>query len=237
MKRPSQVPGCALAVAMLVGAIQQAAAAGPQVRSLLPSGGQRGTTVEVTAGGTFPTWPLQTWVDRPGVTIAPAADKGKLSVAIAGDAPCGLYWMRLFDAAGASAPLPFVVGTINEVLEQEPNNDPDKSQSVASAPVVVNGRLGANGDVDMFAIALRKGQTLVASLEAHETLGSPVDAVMQIVSPRGDVLAYNHDEHGLDPQIVFAAPADGSYLVRVFGFPATPNQTIGLPAAISTSIG
>jgi hypothetical protein len=80
--------------------------------------------------------------------------------------------------------------------------------------------------VDGFALALQKGQTLVASLTANQVLGSPMDAVLQIVSPDGFVLAQNHDHRGLDPQIVFTAPADGSYRVRLFAFPAVADSGI-----------
>ena len=173
----------------------------------MPSGGQRGTTIEVTAAGNFPKWPVQAWVDRPGLTLTPG-DKGKLTVSIAADAAAGVYWIRLPDADGSAAPRPFIVGTLPEVNEQEPNNRPAEAQPVSSA-VVVNGRFGANGDVDMFAVDLEQGQTLVASLSGHESLGSPMDSVLEIVSTRGDVLAFNHDQHGLDPQIEFTAPSDG----------------------------
>ncbi len=204
-----------------------ATAAGPEVTALLPAGGQRGTTVEVTASGKFPAWPVQAWVDRSGLTVSPTDDKGKLSVIIAADAAPGTHWLRLFDAEGASPPLPLVVGTLGEIVEKEPNNAPQTAQQVGSAAVVVNGRLGGRDDVDTFATTLQKGQTLVASLAAHETLGSPVDAVMHVVSADGFQLAYNHDQRGLDPEIVFTAPGDGTYLVRVFGFPSEPNSTIG----------
>lgn len=40
------------------------------------------------------------------------------------------------------------------------------------------------------------------------------------------VLTQNHDAVGLDPQIAFTAPHAGNYLVRVFAFPATPDQSI-----------
>jgi hypothetical protein len=93
---------------------------------------------------------------------------------------------------------------------------------------VVNGRLGRGGDVDHFVVSLKQGQTLVASLGAHELLGSPMDAVLFVVSPAGGQLAYNHDQRGLDPELVFTAPAAGDYLVRVLAFPSAPNSTIGL---------
>ncbi len=75
-------------------------------------------------------------------------------------------------------------------------------------------------------MALRAGQTLVASVAAHGTLGSPMDAVLQICSSDGFVLRQNDDFHGLDPQLVFDAPRDGKYVIRIFAFPASPNSSI-----------
>lgn len=190
----------------------------------MPAGGQRGGTIEVSAAGNFPKWPVQAWVDRPGLTVTPG-EKGKLTVSIAPDAAAGEYWIRLADPDGSAVPRPFIVGTLPEVSEQEPNNRPAQAQLVSSA-VVVNGRFGANGDVDAFAVDLEQGQTLVASLSGHESLGSPMDSVLEIVSTRGGVLAFNHDQRGLDPRIEFTAPSTGRYVVRAFAFPSTPNSTI-----------
>jgi hypothetical protein len=217
-----------IAVAQLFFAAATAWSAGPEVHSFLPAGGQRGTSVEVAVGGTLPNWPAQTWVDGAGLTLSPKEEKGKLTVMVAADAVPGTRWIRVYDAAGASAPIPFIVGTLPETLETEPNNTPAKALPPLTSPAVANGRLAPGGDVDLWPVALRQGQTLVASLAAHEALGSPVDAVMQVVSSTGQTLAYNHDQRGLDPEIAFVAPADGTYLVRIFGFPSTPNQTIGL---------
>ena len=47
-----------------------------------------------------------------------------------------------------------------------------------------------------------------------------MDGVLQVVSPDGFVLDQNNDWHGLDPQVAFTAPKDGTYLVRLFAFPA-----------------
>lgn len=200
-------------------------AAGPEPSHWFPQGVQRGVTTEVTVGGNFPNWPLGVWVDRPGLTITPG-EKGKLAIAAAVDAVPGVYWLRLHDTATAAAPHPFVVGTLSEVNETEPNNKPSEAKTI-DASTVVNGRLAGRGDVDHVAVNLLAGQTLVASLVAHETLGSQFDGVMQIVGPAGNVVAYNHDAGGLDPRIEFVAPANGRYVVRVFGFPSTPNSTIG----------
>src|SRR6185369_110363 len=152
--------------------------AGPELRSLMPAGGQLGATIEVAAAGNFPKWPVQAWIDRPGLTVTPG-EKGKLTVSIAPDAAAGEYWIRLSDPDGSAVPRPFIVGTLAEVVEQEPNNRLAQAQIVSSA-VVVNGRFGGNGDVDAFALDLEKGQTLVASLAGHELLGSPMDSVLEV---------------------------------------------------------
>src|SRR5207248_7318196 len=99
-------------------------------------------------------------------------------------------------------------------------------QALPAPNVVVNGRLEKDGDVDVFAVELRKGQTLVASLTAYSVLRSPMDGVLQILSPDGFVLAQDDDFHELDPQIVFPVPKDGRYLVRVFAFPAVPTAAV-----------
>lgn len=201
-------------------------AAPPTLTYLFPAGAQQGKTVEVLAGGTFERWPVQAWVEGKGITVKAGADKGKLTVVIAPDAVPGITWIRLYDEQGASALRPFVVGTLPEVLETEPNDDFKKPQVLASSAVIVNGRLGQPGDVDCFAVPLRKGQTLVASLEANGRLGSPMDAILQVLSADGFVLEQNNDYHDLDPQIVYEVPKDGTYIVRTFAFPAVPDGGI-----------
>jgi hypothetical protein len=203
-----------------------AVGAPPKLTALYPSGGAIGSKVEVTASGSFGHWPVKCWVDRPGISVEPAEQKGKLSITVAQDSRPGVYWIRLIDDEGATPPRPFLVGTLPELLENEPNDELGKAQAV-ELPRVVNGRLGKNGDVDTFAVTLKKGETLVASVEANRTIGSPMDSILQIVTSTGFVVADNDDYHDLDSQCVLAAPADGTYFVRLFGFPATPTATIG----------
>jgi hypothetical protein len=201
-------------------------AAPPTLTSLFPAGGQQGKTVEVTASGNMDPWPVQAWCSGKGIGIKAAKEKGKFAVAIAADVSAGFYWMRLTNADGASEQRPFFVGSLPEVLEAEPNDDPKKPQALSDPNVVVNGRLNPVGDVDHFAVELKKGQTLVASLQAYSVLRSPMDGVLQILSADGFVLAENNDTHGLDPQLAFPVPRDGRYLVRVFAFPAMPDSSI-----------
>ena len=198
----------------------------PTLSYLDPAGGERGTEVKVTASGTFGHWPVRCWAGGRGVTVEALPDKGKLSVTIASDAPAGLHWLRLHDEEGASELRPFLVGLLPEVLETEPNDDPRKAQAIETPAATVNGRLGGRSDVDSYSVTLKRGQTLVASMEANGRLGSPMDGLLQVVSSGGFVLGSSDDEHGLDPQIVFHAPGDDRYIVRAFGYSSTPDSRI-----------
>ena len=233
-------PGALLSIAALFISASVLHAA-PKVNYLYPAGAGRGQTVTVTANGDFPKWPVQVWADRPGITVAADSDKGKLKVTVAADAAPGVAWLRVYDGEGAAALRPFVIGTLPEVNEDESNDAPTKPQ-VVEPKVVVNGQLGKNGDVDGYSVALKAGQTLVASVQANTLLGSPMDSVLQVCElvdrrttgatssqspqPEAFVLEQNHDAIGVDPQIAITAPRDGTYLVRLFAFPIEPNSTI-----------
>lgn len=198
-------------------------AAPPAVTHLYPAGAQQGATVEVTAAG-FTDAAAKVWVSGKGVSAENT--KGKLKVTVAKDATPGVYWLRAHNPEGASGLRPFVVGTLPEVMEKEPNDEFKKPQVVEGPSAVVNGKLEKGGDVDCFAVQLKKGQTLVASLEAHDLLRSPIDAMMQVLSPDGFVLDENNDFHGLDPQIAWTAKKDGVHVVRVYAFPAAPDASV-----------
>ena len=198
----------------------------PTLDRLFPPGAQRGQTIEVSAEGNFDPWPPHAWVLGSGVQVHPADDKGKLSIAIDPHAPAGLVWLRLYNNEGASALKPFLIGTLPEITEAEPNDEPSGAQSIDPPSATINGRLAKSGDVDGYALSLLAGQTLLASVQANRLLGSPMDAVLQVATPDGLVVAQEDDSGDLDPRLVFVAPETGSYIVRTFAFPATPNTSI-----------
>lgn len=198
----------------------------PTLTGLFPAGAARGEKVTVKASGSFDHWPVTAWIDHPGIAIESAPEKGNLVIQADADAEPGVYWLRLHNEDGATALRPFVVGTLPELAEVEPNDDPARPQAISTASISINGRLAKSGDVDGFSVTLERGQTLVADLEANRNLGSPMDGVLQVVSPGGFVLAQNDDTTGRDPRIVYMAPTSGTYTVRVFAFPASPDSTI-----------
>ena len=210
-----------------------ALAAPPNVTALSPAGGQIGQTIEVTAQGAIGDKP-QFWTSRDSVRLDFAETGNKFKVIVAENAAPGICWLRFFNGEGASALRPFVIGVLPEIAEKEPNNSAAETQKLdKNPPVVINGVLEKAGDVDTFAVSLKAGQTLIASLMAKQTLGSPMDGVLQILGPRGFVLEHNDDDHGLDPQIAFTAPADGDYSVRLFAFPSQTDSNVNFSGAVT----
>ncbi len=212
-----RAPLCALLVCGV-----SAIATDPVLNHLSPVAGQQGTTVLVSVAGKWDTWPPQVWVDAPGVTFKPGKNKGSFEVEIAKDAATRPHLVRLFDARGASAPRFFIVASEPQILEAEPNDDFHAPQKIAALPTTISGKLDKAGDVDSFAVTLKRGQTLVAWMEAY-VLASTMDGTLRITDTAGNALAFNHDGRTLDPFLAWKAPRDGTFIVQTMGFvyPAT----------------
>ncbi|MFK7819993.1 MAG: PPC domain-containing protein [Planctomycetaceae bacterium] len=200
----------------------------PKIDRIFPLGAQRGVTTEVAITGK-PGGTLSGWCDREGVSFAFSEKSDKVKISIAKDALPGRCLIRFYNNDGASKLLPFVIGALPEANETEPNERVRDAQ-VLSGDAVVNGVLSRNGDVDVYSVSLKKGQTFVATMNARR-LGSPMDGVLQILDSRGVVLNQNDEGLGFDPQIVFEVPRDGVYSVRTFAFPAAPNSSIRFAGA------
>jgi hypothetical protein len=213
---------CSLCAALMLLADGPACAAPPTLSHVFPAGGQRGTKVAVTCKGKFD-WPVK--VFAPGVDVTVGTDSGKLEIAVPPDLAADRVWIRVYNAEGASATVPFLIGQLPEVTEQEPSNTLRNAQVIADPNVTINGVL-AKADVDGFAVTLQAGQKLVASLDANTRLGSPMDAILQVATPDGIVVAEKHDDLGLDPRLAFTAKKAGTYIVRLFAFPSAPDTTI-----------
>ena len=221
------LPPIRLKLPLLILAALPLAAAEPTLTHLYPVAGQQGTTASVAASGKFEPWPPQVWVDAPGIVFKAGTAKGKFDVEIAKDAPSGPHLVRFFNDSGASAPRFFIVSTEPELAEVEPNDDFKSPQKIASLPATISGRLDKAGDVDSFAIALKKGEALTASVEAY-VLGSTFDGMLRIVDPQGTQLGFNHDGRTLDPMLMWAAPGDGTFIVQLMGFAYPATAAVGL---------
>ena len=207
-----------------------AIAAPPSVTGLFPSGAATESTAEITVTGKLNQPGTEVWTKHPGLSFEIPESGEAFKVTVAADAPAGLAWLRFHNADGAASLVPFVIGTLREQTESEPNNDLKKAARL-EGPRVINAKLGQGGDVDVFAIDLKKGQTLVSVIDANWRLAAPVDCVLQVLAPNGAVVEQVDDDRGNDPQLAVTATVDGTWYVRVFGFPAAPNSSIGFAGA------
>lgn len=142
------------------------------------------------------------------------------------DTTPGPQAIRYVSLPGDRAPInrvPYLVDSLPDVAEAEPNDDPKRAQKLA-IPAAVNGRIGQPGDVDVFAISGRAGEEVVAEVYARR-LNSPVDAALRLVDQAGKTVAANDDQadpeaalitHQADPYLRLRLPQDGTYLVYLW---------------------
>jgi hypothetical protein len=203
------------------------------VDQIFPLGVQAGTTTTLRPSGKVEGQTIVWWSNSPALTFAPGEKPNEIKVTAAAGAIPGLRLMRATGPEGAGKLLPLVVGTVPEIEEVEPNNKPTEATPVPeplaiSAGVTLNGSLGKRGDVDHVAVKLEAGQTLVAALDGHRLLDSPMDSLLQMLSPRGHVLLQNHDDRGLDPLLVYTAVESGLHFVRIMAYPSQPDTSVAL---------
>jgi hypothetical protein len=114
-------------------------------------------------------------------------------------------------------PVAFIASPLPQVLEQEPNDTPAQATRI-SIPCGINGRIGVKRDLDHFVFAATKGKAIRFEVKARRfgtSLQSSLDSVLDIMNPKGAVLASNDDAFGKDAALVFTPPADGDYILRI----------------------
>jgi hypothetical protein len=188
----------------------------PLVTSVFPLGGRAGSKTDVQVTG----WNLpggrSARGDRvPGAAhVATTFDGRRLEP--------GVYALSI---GGAPLPLstpPFAIDSLLEAIEREPNGSPKDAQRL-KVPAIVNGRIDQAGDVDVFAVQGRAGDTIVAEVYARR-LSSPLDSCLEITDASLTRLAFNDDyddkafgliAHQADSRVTLRLPAAGTYFVRV----------------------
>jgi hypothetical protein len=148
-------------------------------------------------------------------------EDAQLSMPPTGSKP-GIYYVTASKAGVASNRMPLAIGTLAEVMEQEPNNDRSQATKV-QLPVVINGRINEPGDWDVFQFEGRAGETIVAEVMARR-LDSPLDSLLKLTDAAGNILALNDDyedpgtglnTHHADSYLMIELPADGTYFVHL----------------------
>jgi hypothetical protein len=169
----------------------------PFVTAVFPLGGKVGTETSLLASGwnlPFRAVPLDLRAIEAGVHTVP-------------------------DARMAN-PVPFAADTLPELLEEETG---DEAGQLVARPVIVNGRIDAPGDVDVFRFNASAGERVVAEVVARR-LDSPLDARLVVLDAYGKQVALNDDHedkaagldtHHADAYVAFTVKTSGVCRVRL----------------------
>lgn len=215
-----------------VAQIPDAATPAPFLASLSPSGGKRGSTVEVSFAGTDLEEPKALIFDHPGITATPVIPPSpapmpgkpaplpppvtKFLVKVAPDAPAGLHDVRIAGRWGVSQPRIFVVGDLNEVAEKEPNNDLPEAQRV-ELDSTINGVIGGGTDVDYLVFKGTKGKKVYAGCLTG-SIDSRLSPLLELYDSRGRILASARPLPDSESAIRATLPDDGDYYLRLASF-------------------
>jgi hypothetical protein len=224
---------------LVVSAGSVAAQTGPQLATVFPPGATPGESVDVTVSGSDFDSASQLLFSDPsakaefvGVSVGPdpktkqppgmvvgTPATAKFKVIVPKEGSAGVLDVRIVTKTGLSNPRAFVVGSVTEVNEKEPNNDTGDAQKV-ELNTTVNGVISAPTDVDYFSFRAKAGQNVVVYC-LTTTVDSKLQADLMVIGSGGKVLAANHGYRGGDAVLDFLPPADGEYLVRVSQFAYT----------------
>lgn len=132
---------------------------------------------------------------------------------------------------GESEPYEVLVGGVAPtVAEEEPNNGFRDCQ-LLSVPLVVDGAIERDRDVDLFAVELAAGRRMVCEVIAANR-GSGCDATLTLYDAHRLAVAFSDDDAGSrDPRLQVTVPSAGRYYVAVAdandqGGPAHPYRLV-----------
>ncbi len=151
------------------------------------------------------------------------ADRLRIDVSIAKNAPPGVRELRVDTPAGLSNPIYFQVGTLGESSEVEPNDDHMAPElQTVPVPSIINGQI-LPGDIDHFRFKARKGQSIVVDVGARKIIPYLADAVpgwfqaiVALYDAEGNEVAYQDDyKFNPDPVLFFDVPKPGTYTLSI----------------------
>ena len=210
----------------------------PTLSSVVPQGGQRGTSVMLLLDGTnleevqaiiFNQEGLSATIDSHQILPNPSSlregdtraliqdgasrDRFKIRVQIAQNIPTDVYHFRLLTPYGVTNSLPFAVGPFPEVEEIQLNNSPRDAQFV-ELPVTVRGDISSIADVDHFRFWSDRGERLVFRI-VSAPLGSRLNAQLSLLDQNGGVVDGSNARSGSHAFLTYEVPLDGEYVIRI----------------------
>ena len=186
----------------------------PELLSLFPLVGQRGTTLDAQIRGRELGGSYAVWLQADGLTAQlekvevveegatqdeeadPSGEKTEenlpvyrvlVRIAIDATAPVGPYFIRIVSPQGLSNAVPFRVVDESVVMEAEEPHQTVKQAQPVSFPAIVNGRLTNPGEVDYYSLNAFEGQEI--SLEI--VLAQSFEPRLALYRPTGSWLDPN----------------------------------------------
>jgi hypothetical protein len=184
----------------------------PKIKFLFPPGAQRGTEVDVEFRGEYMPQGCQLSSAQAGLVLRPSDAGDRYYFTIAADSVAGPREIRLSSVQGASAPFPFLIGELPEII----HSDADEPRDL-TLPVTANGRLDAKGDIDEYFVTLSAGAQIVCAAST-QAIRSPVDPMLRLLDHDGNILATSGPHRSADALLVFRAAKEGRYRLQVFDF-------------------
>ncbi|HTN76784.1 MAG TPA: PPC domain-containing protein, partial [Pirellulaceae bacterium] len=209
----------------------------PGISYIFPAGGRQGTELDVRVGGFYlhdqAAWEMQPagvvaspqltrterlWFEGPLIRQPASQQKEDYPqdytahLKIAADAAPGMRSWYAWNGQGVTPSLKFVVGNLPEVMEVESDGLPLPTH--VELPVTINGRIFPREDVDLWSFKAQAGQSITCNVAA-ESLGSPLEARLEILDAHGKQVAESGGQLQVDPAVQFTAPESGEYQVRI----------------------
>jgi len=199
-----------LLTALVIALFSHSKGEAQELASLFPPGGQRGSTVDVALEGKNLADAHSLFFSQPGLVAT--KDGTRFRVAIAETAAEGDCDVWVATTKGLSNPRRFAVGTLPEINEKEPNDDPKVAQAI-TFPIVINGVLTLGMDRDWFRFDAEKGQRISMQFRS-ETLDGSARPALTLIAPSGKEVLHD-DGRDAEPTLDFEALETGSHVLKV----------------------
>jgi hypothetical protein len=210
------VVAASLCCAAPIFAQQQVCLPAPRLLTLMPMGGQAGTSAEVAVTGESIDEANELLFSTPKI-VAKAkvgadgkSEPNKFVVTIAADAPIGVHDARVMTRLGLSSARAFAVGALPEVMREKPNNTLATALELKLGSVC-NAAMTKRA-VDFYSFTGVKGKRVAVDCAASG-IDSKLQAVLIVADAEGRDLKVNRIGGVVD----FIPPADGQYFIKVHG--------------------
>ncbi|MGF1583036.1 MAG: PPC domain-containing protein [Gemmataceae bacterium] len=194
-------------------------AVSPEITSIVPPGGRRGTTFEITVSGYNLKDTVGALFYTPGLKAKDikVVDEStvRLRLDVPKTTPLGQHPIRLQTVTRLSQLRTISIGDFSSVPEEGPNNDQDHAIPL-ELNTTATGRI-EEGGVDFYKVQAKKGERLSVEVEGIRLGATLFDSKITILDGAGKQIASCDDTSLLrqDPFVTIRVPNTGTYYVTI----------------------